>query len=68
MASRMLNYNKPITMSAELGLRMLSISGNWRIFRTADSYIIRNYDLAETGAHISEPKGISSEISEDLNP
>jgi GR25 family glycosyltransferase involved in LPS biosynthesis len=68
MASRMLNYNKPITMSAELGLRMLSISGNWRIFRTADSYILQNYTVPETGAHISEPKDISSEISEDLNP
>lgn len=66
-AHKILNYNKPITMGADLALQMLSISGNWKIYRTAYSFAKQDDVKADIGDHRSLPQDFSSQLLKDFN-
>jgi GR25 family glycosyltransferase involved in LPS biosynthesis len=62
MAKSLLNYNIPITMGADLALEMLCISGNWKIYRTPESFASQYNFPVDIGKHEKFERDIGSHI------
>lgn len=62
IAKILLDYNIPISMGADLALQMLCISGNWKIYRTPESFASQFNFSIDIGDHENLPRDIGSHI------
>ena len=53
MAQKLLSYNNPTILGADLALQILSMSGNWIIYRTPRTFAIQDNSSVSIGEHNS---------------
>jgi GR25 family glycosyltransferase involved in LPS biosynthesis len=64
IAKKILQYNRPIVMGADLAIQMLGISGNWKIYRTPVSFASQYNFTVDIGQHETIPRDLGSHIQE----
>ena len=66
MAQHLLSYNNPTILGADLALQILSMSGNWKIYRTPKSLALQDATSVSIGEHSSVINDLGSEILGEL--
>jgi GR25 family glycosyltransferase involved in LPS biosynthesis len=66
MAQHLLSYNNPTILGADLALQILSMSGNWKIYRTPKSLALQDATSVSIGEHSSVINDLGSDIFEGL--
>ena len=64
MAQHLLSYNSPTILGADLALQILSMSGNWNIYRTPISLASQDATSVSIGEHSSVINDLGSDILE----
>jgi GR25 family glycosyltransferase involved in LPS biosynthesis len=66
MAQHLLSYNNPTILGADLALQILSMSGNWNIYRTPKSLALQDATSVSIGEHSSVINDLGSDILGEL--
>jgi GR25 family glycosyltransferase involved in LPS biosynthesis len=62
MAQHLLPYNNPTILGADLALQILSMSGNWNIYRTPKSLALQDATSVSIGEHSTVVNDLGSDI------
>jgi GR25 family glycosyltransferase involved in LPS biosynthesis len=62
MAKKLLEYNDPIVVGADLAIQILALSGNWRIYRTPISLASQ----ADLGSDITNHRKFQNNLGEEI--